>query len=114
MACDAVEALGLELATFGDATLARLRGLLPDAAGAVAANPLDLLAGAGPDAVEAAVRAVVDDDAVDAVVAVVTPVLEPTADRLAAAIARGAEASTKPVLAAVLAVPSSPATWSNR
>ena len=108
MACDAAEALGLELAQLGEATLAGLRRLLPDGAGATATNPLDLLAGAGPEAVEAAVRAVVSDDAVDAVVVVVTPVLEPTADRLAAAIVRGAAGSAKPVLAAVLAVPRSP------
>jgi acetyl coenzyme A synthetase (ADP forming)-like protein len=109
MACDAAEALGLELASPSESTLDQLRQLLPEGMGAAAANPLDLLAGASPDAVEAAVRALAADDGVDAVVAVVTPVLEPTADRLAAAIARGAAGSPKPVLAAVLAVPVSPA-----
>jgi len=109
MACDAAEALGLQLAPLADTTLDELRPLLPAGTGASAANPLDLLAGARPEALEAAVRTLIADDAVDAVVAVVTPVLEPTADLLAAAIARGAAGSPKPVLAAVLAVPGSPA-----
>jgi acetyl coenzyme A synthetase (ADP forming)-like protein len=107
MACDAAEALGLELAVPTEATLDELRDLLPAGMGA-AANPLDLLAGVGPDTLEAAMSVLAADDGVDALVAVVTPVLEPTAEPLATAIARGAAETTKPVLAAVLAVPSPP------
>ena len=43
---DAIEALGLPLATLADATVARLRAVLPAAASVH--NPVDMLASAGP------------------------------------------------------------------
>jgi acyl-CoA synthetase (NDP forming) len=78
-------------------------------AGTEIANPVDLLAGASPDQIQAAIEAVLDDDSVDAVVAVVTPVLSADAEQIAAGVARAATGATKPVLACVLAVPEAPA-----
>ena len=86
MACDAVVAAGLE-----------------------PADVIDLLAGATPEQVEAAVGDLLMDEGVDAVVVVLTPVLDADGEALAAAVARAAAGSTKPVAASVLAVPESPA-----
>jgi acyl-CoA synthetase (NDP forming)/RimJ/RimL family protein N-acetyltransferase len=78
------------------------------AAGLDPAAPVDLLAGATPDQVEAAVRAQLADDRIDAVVVVLTPVLDADPEALAAAVTRAAEGATKPVVASVLAVPEAP------
>lgn len=56
-----------------------------------------------------AIRALCDDPGVDAVLAVVTPVMAATADDLAAAMLRATKGSAKPVLASLLAVAAPPA-----
>lgn len=103
LAVDALEGVGLGLAEFSAATVARVSPFLPSASHPV--NPLDLLAGGDARAFEASVAAALDDPGVDGVLAIWTP-LEPgqsaQAEAIAAAArARDAGAAAKPVVAVV-------------
>jgi acetyl coenzyme A synthetase (ADP forming)-like protein len=99
---DACEARGLELPPLAPATLAALREFLPPQAGL--ANPVDMIASAGPADYERAMQLVGADPEVDAVVAMYVPPMVTEPDEIAAAIARGAGAvaAHKPVLAVFL------------
>jgi len=108
MACDACSAHGVELADLGATTTGRIRELISLPSDVPAANPVDLLAGASAEQLEQAIRALLDEDGVDAALAVVTPVLGVSADDLAGAIARAAAQASKPVLACILAVDATP------
>lgn len=72
IATDALVSHGLGVPPLGDATVQRLRAaLLPQAA---LENPVDVIATAGPEHFRAALQALLDDDAIDALlVAFVTP-----------------------------------------
>jgi acetyltransferase len=100
LAADAVETSGLQLATLSEATLAALRAFtLPHAS---LQNPVDLLASGGPDDYARALRALLDDPGVDAVVIIsVPPPIEAPAP-VAEAIARVAQGAAKPVIVAVM------------
>ena len=101
LAADACEAAGLLVPAPEAQTRERLAALLPD--GAAVANPLDLLAGADPATFEAALRVVLHDQRIDAVIAVYTPVRPGAADPIAAALARcGADHPSTPILAVFL------------
>lgn len=84
LAADALEANGLELPTLSEATQNRLREFLP--AEAATANPVDLIASAGPEEFYGATAAVIESGEVDSVVVIhveVTPGLaEPVAHAL--------------------------------
>jgi acyl-CoA synthetase (NDP forming)/GNAT superfamily N-acetyltransferase len=92
LAADAAAAFGLELAELGEATRARLRRLLPP--GASVANPVDTIASVSGPAFERALRAVLADGGVDAVLAVIAPTPLTGRDDLALAVsAAGARAA---------------------
>ena len=100
LAADAIETSGLRLATLSEATLAALRAFtLPHAS---LQNPVDLLASGGPEDYASALRALLDDPGVDAVVVIsVPPPIEAPAP-VAEAIARVAQGAAKPVIVAVM------------
>jgi acetyltransferase len=97
MAADRAAELGVPLATLSPPTIARLQAALP--ANWSHGNPVDLIGDAGPDRYRAAVTACLDDPAVDAVLAILTPqaMTEPT--QAARALIGAASGAAKPVLA---------------
>ncbi len=100
LAVDALEANGLRLAELSAATVTVLRSfLLPHAS---FCNPIDMLASAGPREYAAALRVLLQDDGVDAVliVSVPPPIDDPAP--VAQAIAEVGKAADKPVLVAVM------------
>jgi acyl-CoA synthetase (NDP forming) len=100
---DACEARGLVLPELAAETLARLRSLLPAAAGLK--NPIDMIASASPDQYARTIEIVGADPAVDSVVVIYVPPLVTTAAQIAAAVAQGAGTvpTHKPVLTVFLA-----------
>lgn len=107
LAADACEGAGLELADLAAETSAEIRRLVPGAASV--ANPVDLIASAGPSSYEAAIGALLDDPGVDAVLAIFTPPLVTRADEVAEAVTTAAAGSAKPVLANFLGDHAGPA-----
>ena len=95
---DACEARGLALPELGAATRETLRGFLPPEA--AVANPVDLIASATPEHFARAIEIVGADAEIDALVVIYIPLTAPTADEVAAAIARGAGTvpAEKPIL----------------
>ncbi len=71
MAADAIERSGLQLAKLDSRVVEKLKGELPSAAGTC--NPIDMLGDADPKRYAAAVAAAQRDEAVDAVVVILTP-----------------------------------------
>ena len=102
LAADACDAAGLELPTFGEETVGRLRELLP--AEASVANPVDMLGSATAASYEQALPVLLDDPQVDAALVLFVPAVSATADQVAVAVdaAARAAASEKPVLAVVM------------
>lgn len=103
LATDALVGLGLVPAAFAPATTAALRAALsPDAS---VHNPVDVLAAAGAAEYDAALRAVLDDPGVDAVLAVFAPPIMVDADPVAQAIVAAwrAAARGRPLVACVMA-----------
>jgi acetyl coenzyme A synthetase (ADP forming)-like protein len=84
LAADACDANGLALAQLSVATTDRLRALLPSAASV--GNPIDMIASATADQYRAALRLLLADAEVDAVIAIYIPVLATEAAAVAAAI----------------------------
>jgi acetate---CoA ligase (ADP-forming) len=100
LAVDALEANGLRLADLSDETIAALRSfLLPHAS---FHNPIDMLASAGPNEYAAAVRALVQDDGVDALLVISVPPPIEDSTPVAEAIAVAAKDAPKPVVVAVM------------
>ncbi len=100
LAADAIEAHGLCLATLSTDTVTVLRSfLLPHAS---LHNPIDMLASAGPLEYAAALRALLKDDGVDAVlvISVPPPIEDPTP--VSQAIAEVGKDASKPVVVAVM------------
>jgi acetyltransferase len=99
LAVDALPALRGRLAPLQPATIAALDGALPE--GWSSANPVDIRGDASPDHYRAAIRAVLDDETVDALLVMNCPTgtADPTAvvDAVAAEIASGGR-KQKPVL----------------
>ncbi len=100
LAVDAGRGAGLERATLSERTRNAIGAAVPIATRT--ANPIDLTHAAGPSHYESTVRAVLDDDGVDAVIAIFAPPLQARTEQVVRAIAAAADASTKPVLAVVL------------
>ncbi len=97
LASDACEAQGLEVVALPAELQARLRTFLPPEASV--ANPVDMIASAGPDAYERAVREVLGSDAVDAALVIFVPPIVTAPDAVARAILRGKAGIDKPVVA---------------
>jgi len=100
LAVDAVEANGLRLAALSDQTRVELRKFLPPYASFN--NPIDMLASAGPHEYAQALRALLIDSNVDAVlvVSVPPPIEDPTP--VSQAIAEVGKDAGKPVVVAVM------------
>jgi len=103
LAADACEAAGLEVPELSAATQAALRGCLPPAAGV--RNPVDMMASAGPPTYQDALRILLADGEVDAVIVVCTPTRAVPVDGIAGALAEvTADASVKPIVANLVGV----------
>ncbi len=89
MASDACESHGLELPTLTDATTAALRAFLPPEASVK--NPVDMIASATPESFEKAVRLLLTDPNVDALLAIYVPPIVTTPVEVASAILRGSQ-----------------------
>jgi acetyl coenzyme A synthetase (ADP forming)-like protein len=101
LAADALAGAGLDVVEFGEDTRARLREFV--AADASVSNPIDLVAGVSADVYERALRVVLADDSVDAVLAIFVPPLVTRVEDAAAAIASAAAvAGPKPIVACFL------------
>jgi len=99
MAADAAQQAGLQIATLQGSTATALRKRLPAAASV--GNPIDVLGDADPERYVTAMNAALDDEAVDAVVVILTPqaMTEPAA---AARAIAGCLRATKPVVASFM------------
>jgi len=102
LTADACEAAGLELPALGEATRQALAGVLP--ADASVANPVDLLGSATAETYEAALPAILADDAVDALIVLFVPPVVAEPDEVARAIRRTVDRirPDKPVLTGVI------------
>ncbi len=101
LAADACEGYGLDVPELSEQSQQRLRELLgPEAA---IRNPVDCIASATAEQYEQALRIVLEDESVDAAIAIFTPPLVTLADDVARAVASVAATATKPVVANFLA-----------
>jgi acetate---CoA ligase (ADP-forming) len=101
LVADALEMAGLELPELGPATVERLQPLFP--AEASIRNPLDMIASATPAGYRDALQALLEDDAVDAAVAIFVPPLGVRQEDVAESIVSAAETrEDKPVLAVLM------------
>lgn len=100
LAADAIESYGLTLAELGVKTVAALDAMVP--AYGSTANPVDLTASvmSDPALFDRALEVVTDDPGVDAVIACFCVLTAADVDRVVDSLARAAERSGKPVLAA--------------
>jgi acetyltransferase len=95
MASDACESRGLQVATLGPSTQEQLQKFLPPEASVK--NPVDMIASASAESYERALRLLLDDPSVDAVLVLfVTPIVT-GASAVAQAILRGASSTEKPI-----------------
>ena len=101
LAADACAGAGLDVPELSAATQAELAKALPP--GAATANPVDLIASGSAADYETALRAVIDDDGVDAVLLIYTDVITTSPTAVADAVSRVIEGGTaKPIVAAFL------------
>jgi len=99
MAADAVEQSGMKVATLNSFSAAELRQELPPAA--IVNNPIDVLGDADPQRYATAVKAAQKDDAVDAIIVILTPHAMTRPAETARAVA-ACSSKDKPVLAVFL------------
>jgi acetyl coenzyme A synthetase (ADP forming)-like protein len=101
MIADACEAEGLEVAEFTSETREGLRALFPEEASV--RNPVDMIASATPESYEKALSLVLQDEAVDAVIAAFVPPLGVRQQQVAEAIIAGAQTRPdRPTLAVLM------------
>jgi acetyltransferase len=100
MAADSASENGVPLAQLSDATIRELDAKLPPQWSR--GNPVDIIGDAPPERFSVATRAVLADPAVDALLALHTPVAVVDPADAARAVGEAAKASRKPVLAAWL------------
>jgi acetyltransferase len=100
MATDTLISLGGNLVQLSDDTISRLNALLPSFWSH--GNPVDVLGDATPDRVASATEVVLQDPNVDAILVILTPQAMTQPTQTATAIAKLADNSTKPILAAWL------------
>lgn len=105
LAADACEAAGLRVVEFSPETRARLQAFLPSTASI--ANPVDMVASAGPAEYRSAVETLLGAGDTDALIVIYTPVDPSRSNEIRAAIEAGivhgrAAGATKPVLASVM------------
>ena len=103
LCADACHADGLSLPELSRKLRRKLAKQLPPHA--AAANPVDMLAGAGPAEFEQAIAALAASGEVDAVIAIFVPALAAVVDEVDAAVARAAEDARTPTLFVTFAPP---------
>jgi len=91
LAVDALESQGLEVPQFSEAFQQALRAFLPD--DAAVANPVDMIAAAGPGEYRKALTAMLESDEVDSVIALYIPASTVGVAETTAAITEAAEAA---------------------
>ncbi len=101
MAADAADGHGLHIAALSEATRAAMRKALP--AEASVENPIDMIAGAGPDQYERVLDLVLADAAVDLAIAIFVPPLMIEPLEVIRRITRVARAHPKPVYSVLMA-----------
>ena len=106
LAADASLSRGLMLPRLSATTQARLRGALPHATHV--ANPVDLTVGAEPGDFATAVRELLAESAIDAVVVLFVPLAEGDPRLVLDAVEQAADGAEKPVLAAILGADGQP------
>ncbi len=114
MASDVCESRGLELPDLSAQTVDALRAFLPKAASV--GNPVDMLASAPAESYERALRILLGDERIDAVLVLFVPPIVTEATEVAEAIRRAAHGATKPVQVCLLGthgVPAAHATLRN-
>ena len=103
LATDACVGEGLEVPELSPATQTALRAMAdPNAA---VTNPVDLLASATPEHFEQALRLVLADEGIDAMIVVSTTLFAAPAEAVAAVAGRVAATTNKPLLGCFLAAP---------
>jgi acetyl coenzyme A synthetase (ADP forming)-like protein len=101
MAADAAEGHGLHIATLSVDTRARMRAVLPPEASVE--NPVDMIAGAGPEQYETVLALALADPGVDMAIAIFVPPLMIDPLDVMRRITRAARASGKPVFTVLMA-----------
>ncbi|MCI0451788.1 MAG: acetate--CoA ligase family protein [Candidatus Latescibacteria bacterium] len=101
MAVDAADGHGLQIAALSEKTRAAMRKVLP--AEASVDNPVDMVAGAGPDQYERVLDLVLADDSVDVTIAIFVPPLMIEPLEVMRRITRVARAHEKPVYSVLMA-----------
>ena len=96
MATDACEAMGLEVPDLPEELRERLQSFLPEEASV--SNPVDMIASAGPDEFEKATRAMLESDAIDAVLVLFVPPIFLHAEEVGQALGRAVQGADKPVI----------------
>lgn len=97
MATDAIERVGLALASLGQETMQNLREALPPAASVL--NPVDLLGDASTERYRDAIDLIMKDPNVGALLVILTPQFTTNIDEIAEVVAEAAGLNTLPVLA---------------
>jgi acetyl coenzyme A synthetase (ADP forming)-like protein len=92
LAVDALESQGLEVPQFSDDLQKHLRSFLSD--DAAVANPVDMIAAAGPAEYEEAIASLLASDEIDALIALYIPASIEGVKETAVAIRKAAEAAT--------------------
>lgn len=100
VAADAIEALGLPLATLSESTIARLRAVLPAAASLH--NPVDMLASAGPREFSECLAAILADEKVGGAIVIMPPPPTHSAESVCEAMAPVIRAAAKPVVVSLM------------
>ena len=100
IAVDALDAYGLKLAELSEATRARLREFLPEAASV--RNPVDMLAAAGAAEYANGLGALMADDSVDGVMLILAPPPMTTAAGIAGAVIPMIRSATKSVIVTLM------------
>jgi len=100
IAADALDAVGLQLATLSEATRSTLRAFLPEAASV--RNPVDMLAAAGPFEYANGLTALLADEGVDCVMVIMAPPPMTTAAGIGGAIIPLIRSASKPVVVSLM------------
>ena len=100
IAVDALDSCGLQLAELSEATKARLREFLPEAASV--RNPVDMLAAAGAAEYANGLGALVADDGVDSLMVILAPPPMTTAAGIAGAVIPMIRSASKPVIVTLM------------
>jgi acetyl coenzyme A synthetase (ADP forming)-like protein len=103
LAVDAAESAGLKVPALGEATKEKLRQALP--ATAAINNPVDMIAGAGPEQYRACLEALCDEPELDAILVIFIPPLVTPSTEVARVISEVVNArpnQTRPIVAVFL------------